>query len=82
MKQFTNEEPTKELQSLYFTEEFLPFHLNLGLSWDLNNDNVTVIPPEEVKPFTCRGHLAKISSVYDLIGFIAIVLIRGKMMLQ
>jgi hypothetical protein len=82
MKQFTNEELTKELQSLNFTEEYLPFHQSLGLSWDLNNDLFTFIPPEERKPFTRRGLLAVINSVYDPIGFLAPVLIRGKMMLR
>lgn len=82
MEQFTSSDLTKELQSLNFTEEYLPFHQSLGLSWDLNDDTFTFTCPKESRPFTRRGLLATINSIYDPIGFLAPVLIRGKMMLR
>ena len=82
MEQFTNSDLTQELQSLNFTEEYLPFHQSLGLSWNLNKDTFTFTSPKESRPFTRRGLLATINSIYDPIGFLAPVLIREKMMLR
>ena len=81
MKEFSSD-LTKELQSLNFTEDYLPFHQSLGLTWNLNDDNFTFTSPKESRPFTRRGLLATINSIYDPMGFLAPVLIRGKMMLR
>jgi len=84
MKQLASEDLAKELQSLSFTEEYLPFHQSLGLAWDLQTDSFTFLLPgvEEQKPSTRRGLLATINRVYDPIGFAAPVLIKGKMLLR
>lgn len=60
----------------------LPAQLSLGLCWDLENDTFTFKMSDRNKPFTRRGVLSTINSVYDPLGFLAPVTIRGKILLR
>jgi len=60
----------------------IPLQHSLGLSWNIQNDTFTFQVSENVKPFTRRGILSTINSVYDPVGFVAPVVITGKLLLQ
>jgi hypothetical protein len=78
----TQSDLCKEIQNINFSEEYLPLHHSLGLSWDLKSDCFTFCIPDEPKALTKRGLLATVNSVFDPIGFAAPVMIKGKMMLR
>lgn len=82
MKHVPNQDLSKEIQNLNFTDEYLPFHQSLGLTWNLQTDSFMFDLPLETKPFTKRGILSLINRSFDPIGFIAPVKIKGKMPLR
>lgn len=55
---------------------------SLGLLWDTNSDVFLFKVSEEQKPFTERGALSIINSIYDPIGFAQPVIIKGKILLR
>ncbi|XP_033111446.1 uncharacterized protein LOC117112468 [Anneissia japonica] len=59
-----------------------PIQRSLGVYWDLKRDVFTFRIGEEERPFTKRGVLAEINSIYDSIGIAAPVLIQGKLLLR
>lgn len=68
MKHFPNQDFSKEIQNLNFTDEYLPFHQSLGLTWNLQTDSFMFDLPLETKPFTKRGVLSLINGIFDPIG--------------
>ncbi|VDI59142.1 Hypothetical predicted protein [Mytilus galloprovincialis] len=59
-----------------------PLQRSLGLSWDVNTDNFLFQLSSENKPITRRGILSTINSLYDPLGFLAPVIIQGKLLLR
>ncbi|XP_071153735.1 uncharacterized protein [Mytilus edulis] len=59
-----------------------PLQRSLGLSWDVNTDNFIFQLSSENKPITRRGILSTINSLYDPLGFLAPVIIQGKLLLR
>lgn len=59
----------------------LPVQRSLGLNWDLG-DTFTFRVTAAEKPYTRRGILSVINSLYDSLGLVAPVTIRGKMILR
>ncbi|XP_062603957.1 uncharacterized protein LOC134265758 [Saccostrea cucullata] len=57
MNHFPNQDLSKEIQDLNFTEEYLPLHQSLGLTWNLQTDSFMFNIPLETKPFTKRDSL-------------------------
>ena len=57
-------------------------HRSLGVSWDLKTDTFTFKVTVDNKPFTKRGVLSVINSLYDPLGIAAPVLIQGKSLLR
>ena len=55
---------------------------SLGVHWDLQSDTFSFKVSEEVKPFTRRGVLSVINSLFDPLGIATPVVIKGKMLLQ
>ena len=49
----------------------LPVERTLGVNWNIGNDCLGFIISLEDKPFTRRGMLSTISSVYDPVGIAA-----------
>jgi hypothetical protein len=60
----------------------LPVHSCLGLRWNLDTDSSEVNLQLDNKPFTRRGILSIINSIYDPLGFIAPAVITGKILLR
>ena len=55
---------------------------SLGVSWDLKTNKFTFKVTVDNKPFTKRGVLSVINSLYDPLGIAAPVLIQGKSLLR
>ncbi|XP_060603719.1 uncharacterized protein LOC132756616 [Ruditapes philippinarum] len=82
MKAFPQDDLQNDLRSLNFDEDMLPINRSLGLSWDLNTDNFKFNSYFEQKPYTRRGLLSTLNSVYDPLGFVSPLTIRGKLLLR
>ena len=76
---FPSPDLSKEIQNVNFTEEYLPFHHSLGITWNRQTDNFMFNIPVEMKPFSRRGILSVINTIFDPLGFIAPVTVKGKM---
>lgn len=59
-----------------------PLQHSLGLSWDLRRDAFTFRVAHTEKPFTRRGVLATINSLFNPLGFAAPITIQGKFLLR
>ncbi|XP_056009145.1 uncharacterized protein LOC125668071 [Ostrea edulis] len=57
-------------------------HRSLGLCWSLKNDTFVFMVPTDEKPFTRRGLLSTVNSLFDPIGFISPITISGKILLR
>lgn len=82
MKAFPEEDLQNDLKSLNLDVDKLPVNQSLGLSWELNSDSFRFSLELESKPYTRRGLLSTLNSVYDPLGFAAPVTICGKMLLR
>ena len=80
--QFPKDDLAKELKSLDIGEEDLPMQRSLGLSWDINADEFIFKIAVDTKPFTRRGVLSIINSLFDPIGFTGPVTLQGKLLLR
>ena len=82
MEAFPTEDRGKGVRDLDLHRDSLPAQRSLGVYWDLEKDNFTfqVSPPD--KPFTRRGVLSIVNSVYDPLGLAAPVLLEGRLLLQ
>ncbi|KAK0150328.1 hypothetical protein N1851_008573 [Merluccius polli] len=82
MEDFPSEDHANDLKDLYLGSDVLPTQRSLGLNWNLMSDTFTFNVAKEEKPFTRRGVLSTVNSIYDPLGFIAPVTIQGKAILR
>lgn len=82
MAAFPPEDLAKDLASLDLSKDDLPLQRSLGLSWNLRKDCFTFQVSDTEKPFTRRGVLSVVNSLYDPLGFVAPVTIVGKNLLK
>lgn len=82
LKAFPQEDLAKDLASLDLSKDYLPIQRSLGLSWNLKVDCFSFAVPELDKPYTSRGVLSVLNSLYDPMGFVAPVTIVGKVLLR
>ncbi|RXN13836.1 hypothetical protein ROHU_037202 [Labeo rohita] len=82
MKAFPAEDHVKDLKDVDLEKDTPPIQRSLGLSWNLKNDTFTFRVDSEKKPFTRRGVLATVNSVFDPLGLAAPVTIQGKFLLR
>ncbi len=78
MKAFPPEDLTKGIKDLDLTKETLPNQRSLGLCWEMESDTFTFQVTNSEKPFTRRGVLSVINSLYDPLGLVTPVTIRGR----
>ncbi|KAK7901877.1 hypothetical protein WMY93_018646 [Mugilogobius chulae] len=78
MNAFPQEERATDLKDLDLDVDPLPLQRSLGVSWNLENDSFTFRVGKDIKPFTRRGILSVVNSLYDPLGFAAPVTIQGK----
>lgn len=82
MQAFPSTDHAKDLKDLDLAVDSLPVQRSLGLSWDLANDTFTFQVADSQKPFTRRGVLATINSLFDPLGLAAPITIQGKLLLR
>lgn len=82
MSAFASDDLAKDLKDLDIGNDQLPVQRSLGLNWDLMSDPFTFRFTAAEKPYTRRGILSVVNSLYDPLGLVAPVTIRGKMILQ
>ncbi|XP_078380254.1 uncharacterized protein LOC144663213 [Oculina patagonica] len=82
MEAFPAEDRGKDVRDLDLRRDSLPAQRSLGVYWDLEDDVFTfkVSPPD--KPFTRRGVLSIVNSIYDPLGLAVPVLLEGRLLLQ
>ncbi|XP_061166266.1 uncharacterized protein LOC133175165 [Saccostrea echinata] len=73
---------SKELKNVDLDSDDLPIQRSLGLNWDLDSDSFTFRVSLKETPFTRRGVLSTVSSLFDPLGLIAPVTIQGKLILR
>ena len=79
---FPSEDRATELCDLDLNKEIKPVQRSLGVYWDLETDTFTFRVSQESKPFTRRGVLSVINSLFDPLGIASPVVIQGKMLLR
>lgn len=82
MEAFPSQDYASDLKDLDLEKDNLPIQRSLGLNWDLKKDCFVFTVPDEVKPFTRRGVLSTINSLFDPLGIAAPVTIQGKFILR
>jgi hypothetical protein len=69
LEAFDKDDLAKNLKDLDFESSDLPMQRSLGLLWDSELDEFTFSVSTDVKPYTRRGVLFTINSLYDPFGF-------------
>jgi len=82
MSALPGDDISQDLKDMDFDAEHLPLQRSLGLYWDLQADIFTYRIAEEDKPFTRRGVLSTVNSIYDPLGFAAPLTVLGKLLLR
>ncbi|KAI4904869.1 hypothetical protein NFI96_011570, partial [Prochilodus magdalenae] len=82
LKAFPLEDHAKGLQNLNFDDGTTFIQRSLGLCWDLKHDIFTFNVADTERPFTRRGVLATVNSLFHPLGLITPVTIQGKCLLR
>ena len=82
LSHFAADELADNLKELDLTSESAPLQSSLGLSWDINHDKFVYRFYDLEKPFTKRGVLSVVNSLFDPLGFLAPIVIVGKLFLR
>lgn len=82
MEAFPSEDLAKDLKDLDLGTDSLPLQRSLGLSWGLKTDSFTFRVSREEKPFTRRGVLSTVNSLYDPLGFVAPITMHSKALMR
>lgn len=82
MEAFPLEDRSKEFKDLDLGVDPLPMQRSLGLIWNLEKDSFTFQVSKEEKPFTRRGILSTVNSLYDPLGFVAPITMQGKALVR
>ncbi|KAK3090823.1 hypothetical protein FSP39_014942 [Pinctada imbricata] len=72
----------KNLKTLDLCSDDLPVQQSLGLAWDLNTDCLIFNISIPDKPFTKRGELSTVNSLFDPLGFISPIIIHGRILMR
>ena len=82
MSAFPTDDLATSLKDLDLESDDKPLQRSLGLNWDLNNDNFLFRLSSDDKSVTRRGIRSTINSIYDPLGFLAPVILQGKLLLR
>lgn len=82
MAQFPAEDLAKGIEIFNLNNEDLPLHHSLGLEWELATDTFTSQASQDDRPFTKRGLLSVMKSLFDPLGFISPIVIQGKIIMR
>lgn len=76
------EDRDKDVRDLDLRQDVLPVQRSLDVYWALTNDTFTFKVSLPEKPFTRRGVLSVVNSVYEPLGIAVPVVLKGKLLLQ
>lgn len=82
MEALPAEDRAKSVKDLDLRRDILPTQRSLGVHWDIEKDQFTFRVSWSEKPFTHRGVLSIVNSVYDPLGLAYPVILEGKLILQ
>ncbi|KAK7945831.1 hypothetical protein WMY93_001559 [Mugilogobius chulae] len=82
MKAFPKDDLANGLKDLDLGSDLPPMQRSLGISWDIATDQFTFQVSTAEKPYTRRGVLSVVNSLYDPLGFAAPVSIKGRALLR
>nr|XP_034339039.1 uncharacterized protein LOC117693077 [Crassostrea gigas] len=82
MNAFSEDDKASHLKDIDLGVSEAPMQRSLGLYWNLQSDSFTYRTSLGEKPFSKRGILSVVNSLYDPLGFIAPVVILGKLLLR
>lgn len=82
MNAFPAEESVNDIKDLDLSVDELPVQRSLGVRWNIMSDTFTFHVPESQRPFTHRGVLSIVNSLFDPLVFLAPVTIEGRLLLR
>lgn len=82
MKAFAPEDLAKDLKDINLGADPLPLQWSLGLMWNLESDSFGFQVSLKEKPFTKRGILSTVQSLYDPLGFVSPITVQGKALVR
>ncbi|XP_073810196.1 uncharacterized protein [Danio rerio] len=82
MEAFPSSERAKDLKDLDFSKDTIPLQHSLGISWNLKTDCFMFKASQECKPFTRRGILSTVNSLYDPLGFVCPITMQGRALVR
>ncbi|XP_037392737.1 uncharacterized protein LOC119263058 isoform X1 [Pygocentrus nattereri] len=82
MDAFPPEDCAAGVRDLDLGEETPPIQRSLGLCWEIAKDTFTFMVSTGDKPFTRRGVLSVVNSVFDPLGLVTPIIIQGRALLR
>ncbi|KAJ8364972.1 hypothetical protein SKAU_G00138030 [Synaphobranchus kaupii] len=82
MKAFPAEDLAQGIKDLDLHDGTIPDMQSLGLRWEIESDTFTFAVSVGDKPFTRRGVLSMVNSLFDPLGMVAPVTIQGRALLR
>ena len=82
MESFPIHDRVDNLKNLDISQDPLASQRSLGVTWDLQKDTFTFQITLPERPYTRRGVLAFINSIYDPLGFATPVTLQGRLLLR
>lgn len=82
LQQIPPDDRAKGFEQVDLFADSLPIERALGAQWSIESDSFQFRIILSDKPFTRRGILSTVNSVYDPLGFICPVILTGKQILQ
>lgn len=82
LEAFSPEDRAKDIENLDLCAQDLPVQRSLGLLWNIGTDSFTFKVDDDEKPFTRRGVLSTVNSLYDLLGFLAPITTQVRFILR
>ena len=77
MQSFHPSEISESISTVEFEDSGI--HRTLGVAWDVKEDNFVMKVNLPQRPFTKRGILSVINSIYDPVGFVSPVVLGGRL---
>ena len=78
IQSISDKDRSKNITDLSLELDSLPVERALGMSWNIENDTLNFRITLKDLPLSRRGMLATVSSMYDPLGLVSPLLLRGK----
>ncbi|KAL2089355.1 hypothetical protein ACEWY4_014043 [Coilia grayii] len=82
LKAFPKEDHAENMKDLDLEGDTPHTQRSLGLTWEITTDTFSFQVSDNDKPYTRRGVLSTVNSLYDPLGFAAPVTIYGRLLLR